>query len=135
MRKRIMPKEYVYYCNICGNTIPKHRRQRARYCSDTCSTEAIRRDSKIRSYVDKTPYLKLRFKILARDGFTCHYCGRGVKDKVTLEVDHIRPLNRNGTNTENNLITACSDCNNGKKDILLSQRLERKIKESIADMA
>lgn len=135
MRKRIMPQKYTYYCSICAKPIPEHRSKRARYCSDNCSVEATKRNDRIRSFVDKTPYLKMRFRILARDGFVCQYCGRGVKDKIKLEIDHIKSFNKGGTTTIDNLITACSDCNNGKRDILLSQRLERKIRENIVDMA
>lgn len=132
MRKRIMPQKHIYYCSICGEPIPEYRGNRVRYCSDSCSVEAAKRNDRAKAYVDKTPYLKMRFKILVRDEFTCQYCGRGVKDKIKLEVDHIKPFSKGGTNTINNLITSCLECNNGKKDILLSQRLERKLKESLA---
>jgi len=58
-----------------------------------------------------------RFKILQRDGFTCQYCGAAPwKDKnITLEVDHIFPRSLGGGDEEDNLITACRDCNQGKK--------------------
>jgi hypothetical protein len=55
----------------------------------------------------------LRFNILARDKFTCRYCGKSAPD-VILHVDHIIPISKNGSNEECNLITACIDCNLGK---------------------
>lgn len=61
----------------------------------------------------------LRFRILARDDFTCQYCGRAAP-QVKLEVDHIIPRSRGGANTADNLITACFDCNQGKKAMELS---------------
>lgn len=61
----------------------------------------------------------LRFKILSRDNFTCQYCGRSAP-KVQLEVDHIYPKVRGGQDTPENLITACMECNRGKKDLLFN---------------
>ncbi len=57
---------------------------------------------------------KLRFRVFARDGFRCQYCGRPAGDGVILHVDHRVPVARGGTNDESNLATACSDCNLGK---------------------
>lgn len=62
---------------------------------------------------------KLRFEIFKRDNFTCGYCG-STPPGVTLELDHIQPVSKNGDNDINNLITACFDCNRGKSDHLLS---------------
>lgn len=63
---------------------------------------------------------ELRFKIFKRDNFTCQYCGRKAPD-VVLELDHIRPVSKGGDKRESNLITACYQCNRGKKDILVPQ--------------
>ncbi len=56
---------------------------------------------------------KQRFTILKRDNFTCRYCGRKIPE-VILEIDHIVPVSKGGTNELNNLITSCRDCNRGK---------------------
>jgi hypothetical protein len=61
---------------------------------------------------------KLRFEIFKRDDFKCIYCGKGTPD-VTLEIDHILPVSKGGTNDINNLVTACFDCNRGKTNIEL----------------
>ena len=55
----------------------------------------------------------VRFKVLARDHFTCQYCGQKAPD-VELEVDHIVPKAECGSNELSNLTTACKDCNRGK---------------------
>jgi 5-methylcytosine-specific restriction endonuclease McrA len=55
----------------------------------------------------------LRFAVLARDKFTCQYCGRSAPD-VSLHIDHVVPLASGGANSITNLKTACSDCNLGK---------------------
>lgn len=55
----------------------------------------------------------LRFEVFKRDKFTCQYCGKSAPD-VVLEVDHLKPVAKGGTNDILNLITACKDCNRGK---------------------
>jgi hypothetical protein len=60
---------------------------------------------------------QLRFAILKRDKYTCRYCGRS-SPKVKLNVDHIVPFAKGGTNEHSNLVTSCADCNNGKADSL-----------------
>lgn len=57
---------------------------------------------------------RIRFEVLKRDKFTCQYCGRS---GCELEVDHIQPISKGGTNDMDNLITACVDCNRGKSNI------------------
>lgn len=55
----------------------------------------------------------LRFDVFKRDGFACQYCGRK-PPAVVLEVDHIVPRADGGGDDQENLITACWDCNRGK---------------------
>lgn len=57
---------------------------------------------------------KTRFEVFERDSFTCQYCGRFAPD-VVLEVDHILARAKGGTDDPENLITACFDCNRGKR--------------------
>jgi len=61
----------------------------------------------------------LRFEIFARDGFVCQYCGHRPPD-VVLEVDHVHPVSKGGTDDSINLITACFGCNRGKAAKVLS---------------
>lgn len=56
---------------------------------------------------------KLRFRVFARDGFVCLYCGRRPPE-VKLHADHILPRNLGGQDVMENLTTACQDCNLGK---------------------
>ena len=58
---------------------------------------------------------KLRFEVFKRDSFKCQYCGKSAPD-VVLNVDHIMPVAKGGTNDIFNLITACESCNSGKSD-------------------
>jgi len=72
---------------------------------------------------------KTRFEVFKRDGFCCQYCGHHPPD-VLLEVDHIVPVVEGGEGTEENLITACFDCNRGKGATSLSV-----VPKSLADKA
>lgn len=62
---------------------------------------------------------KTRFEVFKRDSFKCQYCGESSPD-VVLEVDHIEPVSKGGTNDITNLITSCFDCNRGKGATKLS---------------
>lgn len=57
--------------------------------------------------------LKTRIEVFKRDSFTCQYCGRHAPE-VVLEVDHIKPVTKGGTNDIMNLVTSCFECNRGK---------------------
>lgn len=61
----------------------------------------------------------VRFEVFKRDSFTCQYCGRSAPD-VVLEVDHIIPVSKGGTDDLLNLVTSCRDCNRGKSARKLS---------------
>lgn len=56
---------------------------------------------------------RLRFRIFARDGFKCRYCGVSSAQAV-LVIDHVIPVAEGGIDDEANLITACEPCNQGK---------------------
>lgn len=60
-----------------------------------------------------------RIKVFERDNYRCQICGRGAQDGVTLEVDHIIPRAKGGSNNINNLQVLCFDCNRGKRDKVL----------------
>lgn len=63
----------------------------------------------------KTISNRVRFEVLKRDGFACHYCGRK-SPQVDLEIDHIQAVANGGSNDIGNLIAACQQCNSGKTD-------------------
>ena len=72
---------------------------------------------------------KIRFEIFKRDGFKCAYCGKA-PPAVTLELDHIEPKAKGGKDDINNYLTACFDCNRGKRDILL-EKIPAKLQENL----
>ena len=58
----------------------------------------------------------IRYDVLVRDGRKCLLCGRMPKDGIRLEVDHILPRSKGGSNSMDNLQTLCAPCNRGKSN-------------------
>ena len=55
-------------------------------------------------------YKRVRLQVLARDGYTCHYCG----DDATT-ADHIIPITKGGDPISmDNMVAACRRCNSAK---------------------
>lgn len=67
---------------------------------------------------------KTRQNVLMRDNYTCQICGATVPDGAKLEIDHIKPVSKGGTNDENNLQVLCQQCNREKhnRDDLLHDK-------------
>lgn len=78
-----------------------------RFAAEHDKVAAVRPRRKLRRPV------KLRFDVLARDNYTCRYCGRKAPD-VVLVIDHVVPFSAGGTDEPSNLVTACEECNSGK---------------------
>lgn len=51
--------------------------------------------------------------LFARDAYLCMYCGRQFP-AAELSRDHVKPLSMGGTDSWNNVVTACRRCNNHK---------------------
>lgn len=59
--------------------------------------------------------------LFARDGYCCQYCGRHRKQfraREFLTRDHVVPISAGGDNSWQNVVAACSTCNNRKADHL-----------------
>ena len=61
-----------------------------------------------------------RKAVLARDSWTCQYCGMS---KPGLTVDHVIPRSRGGKSVWENIVASCASCNRRK-----GNRLPREIK-------
>ena len=57
----------------------------------------------------------VRYEVLRRANGKCELCGKS-KDEEPLEVDHIVPRSKGGTNDVNNLQGLCRTCNRGKSN-------------------
>ncbi len=64
----------------------------------------------------KVPFQRVvltRKNVLRRDSFKCVYCGRS---DLPLTIDHVLPKARGGGDSWENLVCACTVCNNKKGD-------------------
>jgi len=67
-------------------------------------------------YVVRRPMPQLRLSrhsVLARDNYTCQYCGSKGKE---LTIDHVVPRWVGGENTWDNMVACCRRCNLKKAD-------------------
>jgi 5-methylcytosine-specific restriction endonuclease McrA len=59
--------------------------------------------------------------LFARDRYSCQYCGHHrsqLRQREFLTRDHVIPVSRGGGNGWDNVVAACSPCNNRKADRL-----------------
>ncbi|HOY09300.1 MAG TPA: HNH endonuclease [Candidatus Omnitrophota bacterium] len=68
----------------------------------------------------RDPSLRLRFKVMKRDNFSCRSCGDSLakNSSVILHVDHIKAWANGWETVLENLQTLCSKCNIGKSNVL-----------------
>ena len=96
-------KEFINYVNGNNIELSKNRNE----------------VNKVSKTTSRDPSLRLRYKVLARDHFSCCICGASpAKDpSVVLHIDHIIPWSKGGQTTLENLQTLCSKCNLGKSNL------------------
>jgi len=85
--------------------------------------------------------MNLKLRVWKRDRFTCQYCGLNMsklyklwkdkkikRSKALITVDHIIPISYGGQWTEENLVTACRECNlaKGKQSVITFLRNKHK---------
>jgi 5-methylcytosine-specific restriction endonuclease McrA len=68
-----------------------------------------------------------RASILLRDRYCCQYCGGRFESK-DLTYDHVIPRDRGGQTTWENVLTACMDCNNAKRNTLPNYSGRKRVK-------
>ena len=56
--------------------------------------------------LDSTNYHELHRQVLERDGWRCQVCG----SMQNLQVHHLKFRSHSGGDTEQNLITLCTEC-------------------------
>ena len=91
------------YCTDCGKVFDNLKYKLCPYCGGKLDTR----------YGRQPIPRKLRHKVFQRDGYRCRECGAS-KDETSLEIDHIVPVARGGTNDIDNLQTLCRECNRMK---------------------
>jgi len=91
------------YCKACGSVFDDLNYKFCPYCSNKLETRQGRQPIP----------RQLRHKVFKRDGYRCKECGASNKE-TKLEIDHIKPVARGGTNHIDNLQTLCKECNRAK---------------------
>lgn len=68
---------------------------------------------------------RLRESILARDKYTCKFCGVSKEKEahLLLEIDHIMPITKGGVTIETNLQALCWKCNRTKGAKILADAI------------
>lgn len=74
---------------------------------------------------------RLRYEVLRRDNYTCRYCGAQAPN-VAITVDHVIPESLGGSDSPENLVAACSDCNSGKTSSMPDAPLVAAVAEDAA---
>jgi len=77
---------------------------------------------------------EVREYLLEKFNRKCIYCG---KDNVPLEIEHIIPKSRGGTNRIDNLGIACHECNQRKDNMTAEEfgypNIQKQVKQSLKD--
>ena len=107
----IIPIEYLL---IDRSSIPFYK--------TTKNPRLVERNSKL--------WKKISKDILKRDNYTCAYCG---KRGGILEIDHILPISRGGSDNKSNLVTSCRHCNRQKKDKTVEEFIKWRIKHGYSN--
>jgi hypothetical protein len=79
-------------------------------------------NEKRKDYLTKS----IRHEVFKRDNFKCCECGKN-KDETSLEIDHIIPVSRGGSDELENLQTLCCACNRSKSNRIYTK--EKKLVE------
>jgi hypothetical protein len=62
--------------------------------------------------------LKIKYRLLLRDGNKCHYCRERFDEKENQPtIDHVVAKSKGGENRIENYVLACYDCNQRKGDM------------------
>jgi len=79
---------------------------------------------------------EIREYLLEKFGRKCCYCG---KENVPLEVEHIIPKSRGGTNRIDNLCLACHECNQKKGNMTAEEfgypDIQKQVKQTLKDVS
>lgn len=94
---------------------------RSEWCEDEIRKAAKKRAG-IESVRNKGAHHIHRAAVLARDCYKCVYCG---SENERLQLDHVVPRSRGGSDDRENLVAACRRCNMSKGTKLLSEWTRR----------
>ncbi len=84
------------------------------HCEQKIQDFLIKRGLNVFRLTDQDPIPdSIRYRVLKESGGRCALCGATKKDSL-LDVDHIKPRSKGGTNDIENLQVLCAKCNRSK---------------------
>ena len=107
-----------FFLSDFENLTDKQREQLIELCKEKLADFVERRGDSIFSHRRKSSgYISgtKRYEVLKRAKFRCELCGISADEKA-LEVDHIVPRNKGGSDDQDNLQALCYSCNAMKRD-------------------
>ncbi|QVL54386.1 MAG: HNH endonuclease [Cyanobium sp. M30B3] len=89
------------------------------YANGTGAESPTSSDESVARRTGRDPSLRLRWRVLQRDRFSCRGCGASpaLTMGVELHVDHVVPWSKGGETVFENLQTLCSECNLSKSNV------------------
>lgn len=102
------------------NPLQKFFRGAIKESIDKINTSKSRQKTSNKIATKKSRYVStsVRVDVFKRDNFRCVFCGL-TSGQTQLQIDHIIPVSKGGSNQIDNLQTLCVDCNRGKSDRIL----------------
>ena len=115
-RDRIAWEAGVDFMRLCGGVSRATGRRSILFLSTIVAAHG---DARQVDLLNDVPRLTNK-RLFRRDGRMCLYCGDYLYD-CELTRDHVVPVSRGGTDTWENVVTACRECNHAKADRLLDE--------------
>ena len=109
-------RPHLHKCKECWREMTREAFKGHYSCISTSCANCRDQRKRVRPALS----LRLRYQVLARDNYTCQYCGRSAPI-VELQVDHKIPVSKGGTYELSNLTTSCAECNLGKSDLMFDE--------------
>lgn len=125
----------VIHCSSTGRLIPNDIAAKALRAFVTRNSWTSGFTPKVLSETRRTKRTREeRLEVLGalaeRDGgMFCAYCGKQL-DEETATIEHVLPISKGGSDSRENMVIACKECNQLVKDYSITQKL-RKVKETM----
>ena len=114
-RKKTNPLQ-IFVRGLIKESIEEANRSRNK-SSSSKKTRKQKSKSKINKKRSRYISSTVRYAVLHRDNNRCVACGLTAKE-TQLQIDHIVPFSKGGSNSIDNLQTLCIDCNRGKSNLI-----------------
>jgi hypothetical protein len=111
-------KDLLYYCLLKREMVNEKVLQRTESGKVVEIILGKERNMDVETEHTLSKNLLKRFEVLKKCSFACAYCGKK-SPEVELELEHIIPKSKGGSDNIDNLNVSCRECNRGKRDNLI----------------